>query len=103
MLDETNLFQRLGAEAIGTAFLFAWNVLVNFRSERPAKTVLPRYLAAVVGMWLLSSAVLTALKHIDLNLASKVGNIPLDFDVIGTQCFLAGVKFALYHKWVFRH
>jgi hypothetical protein len=87
---------------VATAFLFAWNVLVNFRSERQAKAVLPRYLVAVVGMWLLSSVLLTVLKHIDLDLASRISNIPLDFDVLGTQCFLAGLKFTLYHKWVFR-
>lgn len=88
--------------AVGTAFLFAWNVLVNFRSEGGVGVVLPRYIAAVVAMWLLSSALLTALKHVDFGLPSKVGAVPLDFDVIGTQCVLAGLKFTLYHKWVFR-
>jgi hypothetical protein len=86
---------------VAAIFFLAWNVFVNFRTDGRLKTVLPRYLAAVLGMWLLSSAVLTALKHVDINLASMVGNIPLDFEVIGTQCFIAGLKFTLYHKWVF--
>jgi putative flippase GtrA len=86
---------------VATSFLFAWNVLVNFRSERKAKTALPRYVAAVVFMWICSSAVLTLLKRIDMNLASSLGGIQLDFDVIGMQCFLAVLKFTIYHKWVF--
>lgn len=86
---------------VAAIFFLAWNVFVNFRTDGRLATVLPRYLPAAAGMWLLSSAVLTMLKHIDVNLASKVGNIPLDFDVIGTQCFLAGLKFVLYHSWVF--
>jgi hypothetical protein len=87
---------------VATIFLLAWNVLVNFRGNGRVVTILPRYLSTVVGIWLLSSVVLTGLKHIDINLVAAIGNIPLDFDVIGTQCFLAGLKFTLYHKWVFR-
>jgi hypothetical protein len=89
------------SSGVATTFLLAWNLLVNFRGSGRVVTVLPRYLSAVVGMWLLSSGVLTALKHIDINLAATIGNIPLDFDVIGTQCFLAGLKFTLYHRLVF--
>ncbi|MEO7192080.1 MAG: hypothetical protein ABI051_13590 [Vicinamibacterales bacterium] len=86
---------------LAAVFFLAWNLFVNFRTDGRLVAVLPRYLVAVIGMWLLSSAVLTTLKHIDIQLASNVGGVPLDFDVIGTQCFLAGLKFALYHKWVF--
>lgn len=93
----------ISASSVGvaTSFFFGWNYFVNFRTEARAGTVLGRYLAAVVVMWLLASAMLTLLKHIDLDLASSIGNTTLDLDVIGTQFFLGGLKFTLYHKWVF--
>ena len=86
---------------VSTSLFFAWNVLVNFRSDDGVATTLPRYLAAVVLMWLCSSIVLALLKRVDLDLASNLGGVPLDFDVIGMQCFVAGLKFTLYDRWVF--
>jgi hypothetical protein len=86
---------------LATAFFFVWNYYVNFRTEARARTVVTRYLVAVAAMWLLASALLTWLKHIDMDLALRVGTDVLDFDVIGTQVFLGGLKFLLYHKWVF--
>jgi hypothetical protein len=87
--------------AAATSCLFAWNVLLNFRGDNPLTIVLPRYVAAVILIWLCSSAVLTFLKHIDLHIAFGLGGTQLDFDVLGMQCFLAAMKFTLYHKWVF--
>jgi hypothetical protein len=52
-------------------------------------------------MWILSSLTLGALKEHDFHHALNLGKFPLDLDVIATQFFLAGLKFFLYHKWVF--
>jgi hypothetical protein len=84
-----------------SVFFLAWNYFVNFRTEASRPLVLARYLSAVVVLWLLSSAVLTALKHVDARLAFDIGGTALDLDIIGTQCFLSGLKFLLYHRWVF--
>ena len=86
---------------VAAAFFFAWNFFVNFRTEALARTVLPRYCAAVIAMWLVSAVILTGLKHFNAGLDFAVGNLPIDLDVLGTQCVLGGVKFLLYHKWVF--
>jgi hypothetical protein len=34
-------------------------------------------------------------------MAFNFGRFPLDLDIIATQFFLSGLKFFLYHKWVF--
>ncbi len=86
---------------VAAAFFFVWNYYVNFRTDARPSTVLRRYVLAVLAMWLLSSGVLTLLKQVDINLAFNVGSHPLDLDVIGTQCIFGGLKFLLYHRWVF--
>ena len=86
---------------VATAFFFVWNFFVNFKTASRVRTVLPRYVATVTAMWLVSTAVLTALKQFDAGLSLAVGPLSLDADVVGTQVALAGVKFVLYHKWVF--
>ena len=87
--------------AVGTVFFFVWNYFVNFRTEARDSRLLARYAGAVILLWMLSSVVLTLLKHFDARLTFSLGSTPLDFDIIATQCFLAGLKFWLYHKWVF--
>ena len=87
--------------AVSTSFFFAWNYFINFRTDARKRDALPRYLGAVACMWLLSSATLTALKHFNAHMAFSVGRFPLDLDIVATQFFLSGLKFFLYHKWVF--
>lgn len=86
---------------VATTFFFFWNYFINFRTERRKRDALPRYVSAVACMWLLSSTVLTVLKHFNAEMAFSVVRIPLDLDIVATQFFLAGLKFFLYHKWVF--
>jgi putative flippase GtrA len=86
---------------ISTSFFFAWNYFVNFRTDSRKRDALARYLVAVGCMWILSSATLTLLKHFDLHLAFSVGRFPIDLDIVATQFFLSGLKFFLYHVWVF--
>lgn len=86
---------------ISTTFFFGWNYFVNFRTDTRKRDALPRYLAAVALMFSLSSATLTILKHFDAHMAFSLGRFPLDLDIVATQFFLAGLKFYLYHKWVF--
>jgi putative flippase GtrA len=86
---------------VSTTFFFFWNYFINFRSDARKRDALPRYIAAVACMWALSSATLTLLKHFDYHYAFRVGHFPLDLDIVATQFFLSGLKFFLYHKWVF--
>jgi len=86
---------------VSSSFFFVWNYFINFRTDSRKRDALARYLAAVVCMWLLSSATLTGLKQIDAHLAFNIGRFPLDLDIIATQFFLSWLKFFLYHKWVF--
>jgi putative flippase GtrA len=86
---------------VSTTFFFGWNYFVNFRTDSRKRDALPRYLAAVALMFSLSSATLTLLKHFDMRMAFSLGRFPLDLDIVATQFFLAGLKFSLYHKWVF--
>jgi hypothetical protein len=44
---------------------------------------------------------LTFLKYFNAKMAFSLGAFPLDLDIVATQFFLAGLKFFLYHKWVF--
>ena len=87
--------------AVSATFFFLWNYFINFRTDSRKRDALRRYLLAVVCMWLLSSSLLTVLKHFDAHMAFNLGRFPLDLDIVATQFFLSGLKFFLYHKWVF--
>jgi len=87
--------------AVSTSFFFVWNYFVNFRTDVRKRDALPRYVLAVGVMWFLSSSTLGFLKHHDFHHALSLGHFPLDLDIIATQFFLSGLKFFLYHKWVF--
>ncbi|MHA3772031.1 hypothetical protein ACXR0O_10890 [Verrucomicrobiota bacterium sgz303538] len=86
---------------ISTSFFFVWNYFINFRTDSRKRDALARYLGAVLLMYLLSTTTLTLLKHFDAKMAFSIGRFPLDLDIVATQFFLAGLKFFLYHKWVF--
>jgi putative flippase GtrA len=86
---------------VSVSFFFAWNYFVNFRTDSRKRDALPRYIAAVSCMFFLSTALLTTLKHFNAHLAFSIGRFPLDLDIVATQFFLSGLKFFLYHKWVF--
>ncbi len=87
--------------AVSTSFFFGWNYFINFRTNVRKRDALGRYLLAVGVMWLLSSGTLTLFKHYDAHLAMNLGRFPLDLDIIATQFLFSGLKFVLYHKWVF--
>jgi hypothetical protein len=87
--------------ATSTLFFFCWNYFVNFRTDARKRDALPRYVAAVALMWVLSSTLLTLLKHYNAHMNFAIGRFPLDLDIITTQLFLAWLKFLLYHKWAF--
>lgn len=87
--------------ALSTSVFFVWNYFVNFRTDDRKRSVLPRYLAAVAIMYSLSTGLLFWLKSFDFHYAFSLGHSPIDLDIVATQFFLAGLKFFLYHKWVF--
>ena len=86
---------------VSASFFFLWNYFINFRGESRKRDAFPRYLGAVLLMSVLSTGLLTLLKQHDAHYALSLGRFPLDLDIISTQFFLAGLKFFLYHKWVF--
>ena len=88
--------------AVGAVFFFIWNYFFNFRTDiRKRDAHSPRYLAAVCCMWLVQSGILATLKHFHFQAALHLGRVPLDLDIIATQFLPSGLKFYLYHKWVF--
>ena len=87
--------------AVSTSFFFVWNYFINFRTDTRKRDALPRYILAVALMWLLSTGTLTLLKSVDFHFALSLGKFPIDLDIVATQFFLSGLKFFLYHKWVF--
>ena len=86
---------------VSASFFFLWNYFINFRGESRKRDAFPRYLGAVLLMSVLSTGLLTLLKQHDAHYALSLGRFSLDLDIISTQFFLAGLKFFLYHKWVF--
>lgn len=94
---------QISAASLGvsTSFFFVWNYFINFRTDSRKRDALVRYIVAVAIMFTLSTALLTTLKHFNFHMQASLGRFPLDLDVIATQFFLAGLKFFLYHKWVF--
>ena len=87
--------------AFSTTIFFFWNYFVNFRTTARKREALPRYLGAVIFMWMLSTCTLTLLKHFNASMHFTVAGHALDLDIVATQFFLSGLKFFLYHKWVF--
>ena len=86
---------------VSQSFFFSWNYFVNFRTDARKRDALPRYIAAVVCIWAISSATLTILKHFDAHLSLNIWRFSLDLDIVATQFLFGGLKFLLYHKWVF--
>ncbi|MES2569186.1 MAG: hypothetical protein V4710_03925 [Verrucomicrobiota bacterium] len=86
---------------LSATFFFAWNYFINFRTDVRRRDALARYAVAVLFMWLLSSTTLMLLKSFDAQMALSLGGFPIDLDIVATQFFLAGLKFFLYHRWVF--
>jgi hypothetical protein len=84
-----------------TSLLFLWNYFVNFRTSLRKREALPRYLTAVVSMWLLSSITLSLLKRYFPGLGVNPFGYAVDLDIVATQALIAGLKFPLYHKWAF--
>ena len=87
--------------SVGASFFFVWNYFINFRGDSRKRDALPRYLGAVLLMSALSTGLLTVLKQHNAHMAFSVVGFALDLDIVATQFFLAGLKFSLYHKWVF--
>ena len=86
---------------VSTSFFFLWNYFVHFRTNSRKRDALARYIAAVACMFVLSTITLTLLKHFDARMSFSVGRFSLDLDIVATQFFLSGLKFCLYHLWVF--
>jgi hypothetical protein len=93
----------ISASSIGVSasFFFLWNYFINFRTESRKRDALPRFLAAYLCMWAASSTTLTILKHLNAHLSLGIGGFAIDLDIVATQFLLSGLKFFLYHKWVF--
>jgi putative flippase GtrA len=86
---------------VSTSFFFLWNYFINFRTHSRKRDAFARYVGAVACMWALSTTTLTLLKHFNAGMSFHFGRVPLDLDIVATQFFLSGLKFCLYHLWVF--
>jgi hypothetical protein len=85
--------------AAGTAFIFfLWSYFVNFRTSRVWKHCLGRYLVCMLLALLMNYVIgVCGLKHFGSTRLAR-------FLVIGAvQSFTGGIKFLLYHFWVFPH
>ena len=87
--------------AVSTSFFFVWNYFINFRTNVRKRDALPRYLLAVGCMLLLSSLTLATFEHFNPYGLLRIGHVPINLNIVATQFFLSGLKFFLYHKWVF--
>lgn len=87
--------------AVSTTFFFAWNYFINFRTDARRRDALARYVAAVAFMWALSSTALTLFKQFNAQMSFSPLGRSIDLDIVATQFFLSGLKFFLYHRWVF--
>lgn len=81
-----------------TIIFSIWNYLVNFRTQRAWRECQARYLAAVGVCYLLTYTI--ALSGIQ-----QWGKTPLlAYGIVAaTQIAVSGVKFLLYHFWVYPH
>lgn len=82
-----------------TIIFSIWNYFLNFRTQRGFRECQVRYLTAVAFCYLLTySIALTGIKH------WAGGNQWFaDAIVAATQIAVSGVKFLLYHRWVYPH
>jgi len=87
--------------AVSTSFFFVWNYFINFRTHARKRDALARYVLAVGCMWVLSSATLDTLEHFNFHPFFRLGHFPINLNIVATQFLLSGLKFLLYHKWVF--
>ncbi len=85
--------------AASTALVFfLWSYFINFRTSRVWKNCLGRYIACVLLALFINYLIgLFGLKHFGTTRLAR-------FAVIGVvQSFTGGIKFLLYHFWVFPH
>jgi hypothetical protein len=87
----------LGISLTLVTLLFGvWNYTVNFRTQRNWTACIPRYLAALGFCSLLTYGIsLLGIQRLGLG-------YPWDLALIGTtQIGVSGIKFLLYHFWVY--
>jgi putative flippase GtrA len=85
--------------ASSTAVIFfLWSYFINFRTSRVWKNCMGRYIACFLLALLINYLIaVSGLKHFGSTNVSRV-------IVIGiVQSFTGGIKFLLYHFWVFPH
>ena len=82
--------------AVSACFFFLWNYFINFRTRRGFRECQTRYLIAVGFCYLLTySLAMTGIKHWGSSNA-------LTYAIVAAcQIGVAGVKFLLYHFWVY--
>lgn len=73
-----------------------WNYRINFRTDHGFRECLARYLVAIALCFALNYVItMSGIKHFA---TSKV----IEYGIIATvQVLVSGVKFVLYHRWVY--
>ena len=79
-----------------TTVFAIWNYRVNFRTDHGFRECLARYLVAIAFCFALNYAItLSGIKHFGTTRVLEYGIIAV------VQVLVSGVKFALYHRWVY--
>jgi len=78
-----------------TVTFFFWNYYFNFRTNTHIQHSMWRYIGTMALMWCGNYAIVGAAHYF------KIG--VWWFNILGTQVLLSGIKFSLYHFWVFPH
>jgi hypothetical protein len=86
---------------VSTTFFFFWNYFVNFRTDSRKRDAFARYITAVIVLWLISTGLLAFFKSFNAGFALKLGNYPIDLDVVALQACFGPLKFLVYHYWAF--
>jgi putative flippase GtrA len=87
------------SQTIVTVLFFLWNYFLNFRTSKNWGECLPRYVAALAVCFAATYTLnLTGMKQL------ACGSRLLEFAVmVGSTVLVSGVKFLLYHFWVYPH
>lgn len=92
-------WSALAVSLVVVTTVFAiWNYHINFRTDRGFRECLVRYLSAVAFCYALNySIALTGIKQLGHTRLLELGILFV------VQVLVSGVKFLLYHRWVYPH
>lgn len=86
---------------LATAIFAVWNYYINFRTDRSLRDCMPRYLGCVALCSAINYIVaVSGLKAMGHEWLGGIGRILI---IATVQIGMGGIKFLLYHFWVYPH